>query len=280
VLKQHFQNELVEQGYPEEMTIDYSLSYSQGDGVAFYGNLYVDDIQALMKRLFHTKPAQTDAVCRVKNLMAQKDIENMLFVLSEYCHFELSIERNNHGYRYSNWGCMSISDDVDFQRALADEDTCLGTAIDGINQNMLLCWQDHWERFISMLEDDIKRLSRKLEKDGYALIEASPYEDVVVCEKMTENYLVRVSELAERDFNMDDWEGPERDYVIDSILEKNKRLLGLRVEVLSREGEMVLGEATRRVLTVASNDKTYVGYKRELLRSAIQEARENPCFPA
>lgn len=49
MIKQHFQNELVKCGYPDDLTIEYSLGYCQGDGVAFYGDLSVDDVKALMK---------------------------------------------------------------------------------------------------------------------------------------------------------------------------------------------------------------------------------------
>lgn len=50
MIKQHFQNELVKCGYPDDLTIEYRLGYCQGDGVAFYGCLGVDNAQALMKR--------------------------------------------------------------------------------------------------------------------------------------------------------------------------------------------------------------------------------------
>ncbi|NMS01607.1 NgrC, partial [Vibrio parahaemolyticus] len=114
MIKQHFQNELVKCGYPDDLTIEYSLGYCQGDGVAFYGDLSVDDVKALMNRLFSTEPGQVDAVSRVKNLMAQKDIENMLSVLREYGSCDLSITRNSHGHHYSHWNCMNIDDNVDF----------------------------------------------------------------------------------------------------------------------------------------------------------------------
>lgn len=110
MIKQHFQNELVKCGYPDDLTIEYSLGYCQGDGVAFYGDLSVDDVKALMNRLFSTEPGQVDAVSRVKNLMAQKDIENMLSVLREYGSCDLSITRNSHGHHYSHWNCMNIDD--------------------------------------------------------------------------------------------------------------------------------------------------------------------------
>ncbi|EAX1147765.1 NgrC, partial [Salmonella enterica] len=234
MIKQHFQNELVKCGYPDDLTIEYSLGYCQGDGVAFYGDLSVDDVKALMNRLFSTEPGQVDAVSRVKNLMAQKDIENMLSVLREYGSCDLSITRNSHGHHYSHWNCMNIDDNVDFTGIFPDDDSMIGTGIEGINQDMVERWQDLWECFVLELADDVKSLSKKLEADGYSLIEASPCEDEVVWERATENYLVRVTELPERDFDMGHWDDEVRDQTICSILEGKERVLGLRVEVLSR----------------------------------------------
>lgn len=261
-------------GYPDDLTIEYSLGYCQGDGVAFYGDLSVDDVKALMNRLFSTEPGQVDAVSRVKNLMAQKDIENMLSVLREYGSCDLSITRNSHGHHYSHWNCMNIDDNVDFTGIFPDDDSMIGTGIEGINQDMVERWQDLWERFVLELADDVKSLSKKLEADGYSLIEASPCEDEVVWERATENYLVRVTELPERDFDMGHWDDEVRDQTICSILEGKERVLGLRVEVLSRENEIVLGEESLHGLTVASDDKSYAGYRRELLRGAIQQTRD------
>ncbi|NJV02503.1 NgrC [Escherichia coli] len=241
---------------------------------AGYGDLSVDDVKALMNRLFSTEPGQVDAVSRVKNLMAQKDIENMLSVLREYGSCDLSITRNSHGHHYSHWNCMNIDDNVDFTGIFPDDDSMIGTGIEGINQDMVERWQDLWERFVLELADDVKSLSKKLEADGYSLIEASPCEDEVVWERATENYLVRVTELPERDFDMGHWDDEVRDQTICSILEGKERVLGLRVEVLSRENEIVLGEESLHGLTVASDDKSYAGYRRELLRGAIQQTRD------
>lgn len=57
---------------------------------------------------------------------------------------------------------------------------------------------------------------------------------------------VRVTELPERDFDMGHWDDEVRDQTICSILEGKERVLGLRVEVLSRENEIVL---VKRVCT-------------------------------
>ncbi|TDB44294.1 NgrC [Photorhabdus luminescens subsp. mexicana] len=276
MIKQHFQNELIKRGYPENLTIEYSLGYCQGDGMAFYGDLGVDDVKALMKRLFSTELGQIDDVSRVRNLMVQEDIENMLFVLRECGSCDLSITRNSYGNHYSHWNCMNIDDKVDFTGIFSDEDTMLGTGIEGINQKMVERWQDNWDSFVLELVNDVKSISKKLQSDGYSLIEASPCEEKVVWKRATKNFLVRVTELPERDFYMAhwDWDDEVRDQVICSILEGNERVLGLRVEVLSRENEIVLGEESLYGLIVDSNDKSYAGYRYELLRGAIQQTRD------
>ena len=276
MIKQHFQNELVKHGYPVDLTIEYSLGYCQGDGMAFYGSLGVDDVQALMKRLFGTEQGQTDAVSRVKNLIAQPDIRKMIHVLREYAELqfcEVDISRNSFGQHYSHWNTMRIDSNVDFTGVFPDEETMLGTGIEGINPEMLVRWQGIWDRFIEALQADVKSLSKKLEADGYKLIEATPYEETVVWQRTTENYQVRVIELPESEFDMDDWDADCRDQTIRALLDGSERVLGLRVEVRDHDGDYILGDSSMYGLTLSTDDKKYDGYRREMLRDVITQVR-------
>lgn len=273
MIKQHFQNELVKHCYPTDLTIEYSLGYCQGDGMAFYGRLGVDDVQALMKRLFGTEQGSTDAVRRVKNLMAQKDIDHMINVLRDYGNCDLSITRNSYGHHYSHWNCMSIDDNVDFTGVFPDEETMLGTGIEGVNPEMLERWQGVWERFIDALQDDVKSLSKRLEADGYKLIEATPYEEAVVWQRTTASYQVRVIELPEHEFDMDDWDADCRDQTIRDLLDGSQRVLGLRVEVRDHDGDYILADNSMYGLTLSIDDKKYDGYRREMLRDVITQVR-------
>jgi len=273
MIKQHFQNELVKHGYPADLTIEYSLGYCQGDGMAFYGSLGVDDVQALMKRLFGTEQGSTDAVRRVKNLMAQKDIDHMINVLRDYGNCDLSITRNSFGQHYSHWNTMRIDSNVDFTGVFPDEETMLGTGIEGINPEMLERWQGIWDRFIDALQDDVKSLSKRLEADGYKLIEATPYEETVVWQRTTESYQVRVIELPEHEFDMDDWDADCRDQTIRDLLDGSQRVLGLRVEVRDHDGDYILADNSMYGLTLSIDDKKYDGYRREMLRDVITQVR-------
>ncbi|MDV0844429.1 MULTISPECIES: NgrC [Gammaproteobacteria] len=273
MIKQHFQNELVKHGYPADLTIEYSLGYCQGDGMAFYGSLGVDDVQALMKRLFGTEQGSADAVRRVKNLMAQKDIDHMINVLRDYGNCDLSITRNSFGQHYSHWNTMRIDSNVDFTGVFPDEETMLGTGIEGINPEMLERWQGIWDRFIDALQDDVKSLSKRLEADGYKLIEATPYEETVVWQRTTESYQVRVIELPEHEFDMDDWDADCRDQTIRDLLDGSQRVLGLRVEVRDHDGDYILADNSMYGLTLSIDDKKYDGYRREMLRDVITQVR-------
>ncbi|GJA78130.1 NgrC [Aeromonas hydrophila] len=273
MIKQHFQNELVKHGYPTDLTIEYSLGYCQGDGMACYGRLGVDDVQALMKRLLGTGQGSTDAVRRVKNLMAQRDIDHMINVLRDYGNCDLSITRNSHGHHYSHWNCMNIDDNVDFTGVFPDEETMLGTGIEGVNPEMLERWQGIWDRFIEALQDDVKSLSKRLEADGYKLIEATPYEETVVWQRTTESYQVRVIELPEHESDMDDWDADCRDQTIRALLDGSQRVLGLRVEVRDHDGDYILADNSMYGLTLSIDDKKYDGYRREMLRDVITQVR-------
>ncbi len=55
MIKDYIQHRLVELGYPDDLTIEFSLGYCQGDGVAFYGKIGDDAAESLMKRLLNPR---------------------------------------------------------------------------------------------------------------------------------------------------------------------------------------------------------------------------------
>jgi len=168
---------------------------------------------------------------------------------------------------------MRIDSNVDFTGIFPDEETMLGTGIEGINPKMLERWQGIWDRFVTALQDDVKSLSKKLEADGYKLIEATPYEETVVWQRTTKNYQVRVIELPEHEFDMDDWDADCRDQTIRALLDGSDRVLGLRVEVRDYDGDYILGDNSMYGLTLSTDDKKYDGYRREMLRDVITQVR-------
>jgi hypothetical protein len=147
----NFKYELEDLGYPTE-NVEFSLNHCQGDGVAFYGSV---DVSAVAKRLL--EPSEYEF------LMSMRDEINLSY----------NIDRNSFGHHYSHWNTMEVemtlesySDRLDFDGFGEDVDTELSEKVEQLAIKL--------EELIS---DDIKDVSRKLEKDGYDDIEYAQSEE-------------------------------------------------------------------------------------------------------
>ncbi|PJG82794.1 hypothetical protein [Caviibacterium pharyngocola] len=96
ILQDFFNHKLVEAGFPDGLNIEYSLSYCQGDGMAFYGTLPCDSWITLYKQINPNK--------------SEKEYRRFAF-LSEYIanneyYNDVEITRNSFGHHYSHWNTM------------------------------------------------------------------------------------------------------------------------------------------------------------------------------
>lgn len=145
-----FQNKLAELGYPTD-DISWSLNYCQGDGVAFYGDV---DVPFVAKRIL-----RGDDLILFNNL-----VEENLAV-------SVNIYRNSFGHRYSHWNTMEVDidgDDLDTMMSYLygdlDSDSDEYTEKCDEIESMLITLRDG-------ISDEIKSVSRELEKLGYEMIE-------------------------------------------------------------------------------------------------------------
>jgi hypothetical protein len=151
-ISEDFKYKLEELGYPTD-DIGWSLSYSQGDGVAFYG--YVD----------------MDIVAR--RLLEGKDLELYNRLVEENLTVSARIYRNSFGHHYSHWNTMEVEMDGD------STDTMITYLYESNGEELTREeWDDkerELEAFITHLEEvisiDIKTVSRELESLGYKQIE-------------------------------------------------------------------------------------------------------------
>jgi hypothetical protein len=134
-LTEDFQNQLTEKGF-EAVKVFWSLSYCQGDGVAFYGRVYPDDLKG-------------------KDKNAQKLIEKL-----EKAGEEFSIEITGAGGWYHYRHSMTV--EVDFKNETDDEDLPARLKI------VLPVWRGEFECYLS---EKVKEISDELEKSGYAEID-------------------------------------------------------------------------------------------------------------
>lgn len=128
---------LSEYGYPVE-DIRWRLSYCQGDGVAFYGKVELD------------KLIEKDS--KVKEL-----IENMRFIDPEICILSMSINKCHGCGNYDHYNTMEVEIDTDFQYAEVNKEEKMDLIIARLENHIV---------------NEIKSISKKLEKVGYEEIES------------------------------------------------------------------------------------------------------------
>lgn len=274
IVTEHFKNRLSGLGYPDDLQVEWSLSYCQGDGMAFYGRLSLDDTANLMNRLLSPDRKGIKPVDRFKNLLAQKHIDPMLRVMDEYGGFDLAIGKNSLGHHYSHYNTMSLYDNSDsFIEVFEREGVASRFGFDECDKTLKKVWYEVWDRFYRELEEDIVSTSKTLEKEGYAMIEAMTSEEEVVWEFNTKAYTARLTSFA-TDLDMDGWDDENRAATIQNLIEGTEHVRSLKAEILYRDTGEELGSDTLHGIVCEVHDGTYGGFKRELMSGAISEARK------
>jgi DNA-dependent RNA polymerase auxiliary subunit epsilon len=151
-----FQDELSNLGYPNHDT-PWSLNYSQGDGVAFYGQV---DVENVARRLLN------------------EDNYNFLMEMLDEIKLEFDIVKNSFGYHYSHYNTMSVemelvewSDRLDF-----DGGSDLEEVDRNLSQKVVVVANELW----GAIRRDVVETSQRLEKIGYEMIEGVQSEESAI----------------------------------------------------------------------------------------------------
>lgn len=174
IFKALFEHMLSELGYPSD-DIRWSLSYCQGDGASFTGNL---DVKALGSRLC---PDIKEAVWN-----------------SLPDDFELKLTRSS-GMRYVHERSTSLNYDLECLEAEGD-----ATDWGGVAQKVAL------SKLLPLLEKEIVNTGYAMAQLGYKILEASRFDKEVVRSISTENFKVEVIKLSADYIDLDFIAGPEQ----------------------------------------------------------------------
>ena len=168
-LTEDFQNQLAEKGF-EAVKVFWSLGYCQGDGVAFYGRVYADDIKG-------------------KDSEAKKLIERL-----EKAGDEISIEITGANNWYHHRNSMIV--EIDFENE-NEEDLPARLKI------ALPVWREEFENYLS---EKVKEIGTELEKSGYAEIDYR-YEDETIRQDLSEseNLYEKDGTRAMHEFEFETW---------------------------------------------------------------------------
>ncbi len=141
-LTEDFKMQLAERGF-DGVEVYWSLGYCQGDGVAFYGRVWAQDLKE-------------------KDARAKILIERL-----EKVGDDISIEITGANGHYHHWNSMTV--EIEFDSELdADLSSRLKIARP--------VWREEFEEY---LLEKVKEISRDLEKSGYAEIEYKSDEDMI-----------------------------------------------------------------------------------------------------
>lgn len=169
-LTEDFQFQLNEKGF-EAVKVFWSLGYCQGDGVAFYGRVYADDLKS-------------------KDSRAKKLIEKL-----EKAGDEIAIEITGANGWYHHRNSMTV--EIDFENETDEDDLPARLKI------ALPVWREEFEGYLS---EKVKEISDELEKSGYAEIDYR-YSDEIICQDLSErgNLYEKDGTLAIREFEVEKW---------------------------------------------------------------------------
>jgi hypothetical protein len=171
MITEGFEYRLEELGYPTE-DIGWSLSYSQGDGVAFYGDV---DVSKVANRLLEGE------VLELFNRIVEEDLS-----------ISISLIRNSYGYHYSHWNTMEVIIDGD------DDDTMMyhlypeleesADAHSNEYREKANAIQNVFDELLAKVDIDIKTVSRELERSGYEQIEYYESDEAIAEEIRANDY--------------------------------------------------------------------------------------------
>ena len=170
ILSEDFKIQLAERGFPD-VKVFWSLGYCQGDGVAFYGSVYPEDLK-------------------------EKDEEAAKFIEAlEKAGDVLSVAITGENNHYHHWNSMTV--EVEFESETDDDDlpARLKIARPALRENL----EEH-------LAEKVKEISRELEKSGYAEIEYRYDEETIRNDLIERGHLYeKDGTRAMTEFEFDEW---------------------------------------------------------------------------
>lgn len=146
VLSEYFKERLMEYGFYDDVQIEFSLGYCQGDGVAFYGEI---DFSVWLEN--H------------QDHFTKKELKRLEWLNYEF-GIGLSTTRNSYGYHYSHYNTMDINVACDGYIGLRDSDL-LDEVLNEVEE---------------LLKDEVVELSHEFERIGYEEIEYKNSDEYII----------------------------------------------------------------------------------------------------
>lgn len=268
ILKSYFNTQLVKAGFPDDFQIEYALSHCQGDGIAFYGDIEHTYWLGLFQYIYPNQKRKYRKFERLaKSLIKWQSYRGSL----------ISIERNRFGYHYSHFNTMNL-------RAPMATDFCFFNDIRAQKEwyfpaTKVKEYQALWDEFVGDLAEYIRDLSKRLAREGYRIVEATPYQTEIAYQFDTANYRIELVQTpCEFYAEKPEWlfgDLCDVDEMMQSVVEGKIHFANLYAQVLDKQTGLSLGEDHLSNLSFSPKDRSFSGYKTELISNAIADARRN-----
>lgn len=243
LMKRHGQALLRDAGWPAHLAWQWLLSYSQGDGCAFYGSLSRDQLLTLLPHLAR------------RQSLSDAEAQHLTMLLTLY-DITVTLQRNALSNHYCHAGCITTLAE-DFPD---DEDPAFLT-------------------FFRALQADIRDLCALAEQTGYRLLDATTPQSAneVLFSRQTQHFELRaVADMPDAAYPHDnDTDDATVDACLVSLLRQNARLLTVRLEIICHTTGDIIAQQWLPETLIKADDKPRHWLSRDAVHELVLEAREH-----
>lgn len=239
VVTEYFRRKLHGLGYTvEKKDITWGLGHCQGDGMAFTGSFHGGDLKSICRRLLRGYAKELYPALRAITNGA-------------------SIVISSNSSHYSHYNTMNVDGDVDRTDSNDIEMSC-------------------FDSFLKAVEEDVRDTSKRLANDGYEILDAFGFQEETVRTFRTKQFELRITELPEE---AEGHFGDLEDSSYQELAAGKYRIRCIRIEIfnLDEDGDTVdeIGNAYLGGVWIPNHetDRSYGGYRRQLISEAVEEAR-------
>lgn len=235
-IHRHTRNTLTARGWPAELDVQTNLSYSQGDGVAFYGRLSANDLVLLLPEI------------ALRGLMEGSVMQSLRELITG-SEMTVTLYRNSLGNHYAHSGMISM-----------EYDDCP----EGMYERQIVS-------LLKALRAEINNVCSCVAAAGYRVLEAfRPSGNEPIFSRNTKNFRLTVTEVESFD-DGDCWDNEAIDRLLVAILDESTTYRSLEVRLESRG--MTLGMLHVPHAWRQPGLPVRRWFEREWLREVVTEAR-------
>lgn len=234
-------------GYTD-FEVGYSISYCQGDGIAWWGTLGSSDLKAIANRLYSTLNI-FNLQDRMKNKKKLCLINNVLDFAYHFGSGQVTI---THSGRHFHEHSMSVNWEDDFESIYPDgtiqldgsadnDDTIKDVLGFSVSYEDMHSYQWAWDELMDDIKQDIHDLSVSLYRDASTINESSYQyvelrdDEAVIYERNTDKYKVQIRMCVDSDVleNLSDFDHSH--LLVESFLSGESVWGELRAEIIDKD---------------------------------------------